>query len=111
LCQPGARVTPYQPQALAAAAAAAVGCRDVVGSIKGFRPDKIPLTEIISRVGGQQKFDAAVLETILIKAMQDVSSIFTAATHTDYVSASFQDSIATVQNPLGALPAARTCPT
>jgi hypothetical protein len=56
-------------------------CRDVVGSIKGFRPDKIPLTEIISRVGGQQKFDAAVLETILIKAMSDVSAFLEPLEH------------------------------
>jgi FKBP-type peptidyl-prolyl cis-trans isomerase (trigger factor) len=47
--------------------------RDVVGSLKGFRQDKIPLSEIISRVGGQRQFDAAVLETILIRAMGDVS--------------------------------------
>lgn len=47
--------------------------RDVVGELKGFRPDKIPLSEIISRVGGQRQFDAAVLETILLRAMSDVS--------------------------------------
>jgi hypothetical protein len=50
-----------------------VKCRDVVGPLKGFRQDKIPLSEIISRVGGQGQFDAAVLETVLIRAMGDVS--------------------------------------
>jgi hypothetical protein len=44
-----------------------------VGPLKGFRNDKIPLSEIISRVGGQGAFDAAVLETILLRAMGDVS--------------------------------------
>jgi hypothetical protein len=46
-----------------------------VGPLKGFRQDKIPLSEIISRVGGQAQFDAAVLETVLIRAMGDVSNI------------------------------------
>lgn len=46
--------------------------RDVVGPLKGFRQDKIPLSEIISRVGGQGAFDAAVLETVLLRAMGDV---------------------------------------
>jgi hypothetical protein len=49
--------------------------RDVVGNLKGFRNDKIPLSEIISRVGGQGAFDAAVLETILLRAMNDVSGV------------------------------------
>lgn len=57
----------------ACAVVLAASCRDVVGSLKGFRTDKIPLSEVISRVGGQKAFDAAVLEEILIRAMQDVS--------------------------------------
>lgn len=50
---------------------------DVVGPLKGFRQDKIPLGEIISRVGGQAAFDAAVLETVLLRAMSDVRYITT----------------------------------
>ncbi|WIA15544.1 hypothetical protein OEZ85_002177 [Tetradesmus obliquus] len=52
--------------------------RDVVGPLKGFRQDKIPLSEIISRVGGQAQFDAAVLETVLIRAMGDVMPVHAA---------------------------------
>eukprot|EP00882_Tetradesmus_deserticola_P004536 GHRQ01004782.1.p1 GENE.GHRQ01004782.1~~GHRQ01004782.1.p1 ORF type:complete len:518 (+),score=256.13 GHRQ01004782.1:105-1658(+) len=52
--------------------------RDVVGPLKGFRQDKIPLSEVISRVGGQAQFDAAVLETVLIRAMGDVMPIHAA---------------------------------
>ena len=43
-----------------------------MGPLKGFRPDQIPLGEIVSRVGGQQQFKAACLEHVLAKAMEDV---------------------------------------
>lgn len=48
--------------------------RDVVGPLKGYRLDKIPLGEIVSRVGGQQQFKAACLEHVLLKAQEDVSA-------------------------------------
>jgi hypothetical protein len=47
--------------------------RDVVGPLKGYRLDKIPLAEVVSRVGGQQQFKAACLEHVLVKAQEDVS--------------------------------------
>lgn len=59
-------------RALPAAHCSGTHRSDVVGPLKGFRQDKIPLSEIVSRVGGQRAFDAAVLETILLKAMGDV---------------------------------------
>lgn len=45
---------------------------DVVGPLKGFRLDQIPLSEVVSRVGGQQQFKAAVVEHVMLKAMEAV---------------------------------------
>ena len=50
--------------------------RDVVGPLTGYRADKIPLGEIVSRVGGQGQFKAACLEHVLVKAQEDVSGRF-----------------------------------
>lgn len=43
-----------------------------MGPLKGFRDDKVPLSMVINRVGGQEKFKAAILEDILLEAMEKV---------------------------------------
>jgi FKBP-type peptidyl-prolyl cis-trans isomerase (trigger factor) len=47
----------------------------VVGPLKGYRLDKIPLGEVVSRVGGQAQFKAACVEHVLIKAQEDVMPV------------------------------------
>lgn len=43
--------------------------RGVVGSLPGFRMDKIPLAMIVANVGGQRQFKIACIEEILLTCM------------------------------------------
>ncbi|GIL80615.1 hypothetical protein Vretifemale_9953 [Volvox reticuliferus] len=44
--------------------------RDVIGTLRGWRPGKpLPLTMVISQVGGQEKFKTYCLEELLLEAL------------------------------------------
>lgn len=51
-------------------------CTQVIGNLRGFRADKpLPLAVIVQNVGGQNNFKMAVIEQILLDAMEKVGDI------------------------------------
>ncbi|GAX81186.1 hypothetical protein CEUSTIGMA_g8619.t1 [Chlamydomonas eustigma] len=46
--------------------------RGVVGNLKGFRKDQIPLSMLITQCGGQRTFKITVIEEIMEKTMEEV---------------------------------------
>lgn len=44
--------------------------KDVVGDVRGWRADQVPLEIIMSRIGGQKNFKSAVIENILETSLE-----------------------------------------